>query len=276
MEPRFGSGSGEARPVSRAVRELRTIVARGDFRDALIAFQQGRLEQADGAFSNVLQLARLANDHLAMARAWNNLGIIADSRGDISGAIRAHRKTIASFAFLGDDRGLAEAYHNLAIALRESGRLAEATEAVAFAIQYATRVGEGSLIALATMGAAELALKTEDWLGAESLLDDAHARAAAADDVLGQGEIVRLRAELALRRREWEQADRQAAWAAAIGAKQGCLQLRAEAVAVRATALKQGGRTPEAEACRAEAETAFRALEAGYLSIQFRDGWAAA
>ena len=139
-------------------------------------FALGDLDGAAHAFERALELANRAEDLLVMARATNNLGAIANLRGEHDAAQWHYGLAIPIYQRLGEPRGLAESHHNLAITCRDRGRLAEADEHERRAIDYALVAEAPRLVAMGRVGRAEVALRRGD-----PALAEATARAAAAD-----------------------------------------------------------------------------------------------
>jgi tetratricopeptide (TPR) repeat protein len=127
----------------------------------------GELEDAAAAFSAALELATQADDSLLLARATNNLGAIANLRGDHEGALSHYRIALPAFQRLGQRRGLASTYHNIAITLRDTGVLDDADENERRAIEHATAGGIPRLAGMGRIGRAEIALRRGDAAFAE-------------------------------------------------------------------------------------------------------------
>ncbi|HEY2027049.1 MAG TPA: tetratricopeptide repeat protein [Gemmatimonadaceae bacterium] len=127
----------------------------------------GELEDAAAAFSMALELATQAEDSLVLARATNNLGAIANLRGDHDGALSHYRIALPAFQRLGQRRGLSATYHNIAITLRDTGALDDADENERWAIEHASAGGIPRLAAMGRIGRAELALRRGDAAFAE-------------------------------------------------------------------------------------------------------------
>lgn len=125
-------------------------------------FALGELDAARDAFTTVLELATLADDVLLLARASNNLGAIANLQGRHESALLHYRIALPAYQRLGQRRGLAETYHNLAITHRDVGALAEADEHERRAIDYAAREVAPRVAAMGRIGRAEVALRRGD------------------------------------------------------------------------------------------------------------------
>jgi tetratricopeptide (TPR) repeat protein len=128
----------------------------------------GELEDASAEFARALELATQAQDLLVLARATNNLGAIANMQGDHERALSHYRLALPTFQRLGQRRGLASSYHNLAITYRDLGELEESDEHELRAIEHATDGGVPRLAAMGRVGRAEVALRRGDAALAET------------------------------------------------------------------------------------------------------------
>jgi tetratricopeptide (TPR) repeat protein len=122
----------------------------------------GELDAATSAFSTALDLATQADDLLVLARATNNLGNIANLQGDHERALGHYRVALPTFQRLGQRRGLASSYHNMAITFRDLEQLEEADEHERRAIEYATEAAVPRLACMGRIGRAEIALRRGD------------------------------------------------------------------------------------------------------------------
>jgi tetratricopeptide (TPR) repeat protein len=93
------------------------------------AFAMGRLEEAGRGFEWALALAQHFSDKLMMARCANNLGNVAYYRGDDEEALQHYSHAASLFEQVGSFHGIAEAWHNTGVVLRESGEYEKAAEA---------------------------------------------------------------------------------------------------------------------------------------------------
>jgi hypothetical protein len=125
-------------------------------------FELGQLEGAELAFRRAVELGEQEDDPLLVARAINNLGQIANVRGQRDEALVMYKLAVPAYQRLGNVRGLAESYHNMAISYRDLGDLERADECEQRAIEFARGVPAARLAALARIGRAELALLRGD------------------------------------------------------------------------------------------------------------------
>lgn len=137
-------------------------------------FELGELEEARRDFSRALELGREDADDLLVARATNNLGLIANIRGLHDAALALYQLAVPSYQRLGHALGLAESYHNMAISFRDSAQLERADECERRAAEFAREAGNPRLAAMARVGRAELSFRRGD-----AELAAAEARAAA-------------------------------------------------------------------------------------------------
>jgi tetratricopeptide (TPR) repeat protein len=126
------------------------------------SFAIGKLDEANRAFSWALELATQADDVLLLARASNNLGTIANLQSQYEGALSHYRLALPSYQRLGQRRGLAETYHNMAITFRDLGDLEQADEQECRAIEYAADGIAPRVSAMGRVGRAEVALRRGD------------------------------------------------------------------------------------------------------------------
>jgi tetratricopeptide (TPR) repeat protein len=146
---------------------LRHEGARGPHRSAVnmlgaARLALGELEEAVSAFGQALELATEAEDLLVLARATNNLGAIANMQGEHQRALSHYRLALPTFQRLGQHRGLASSYHNIAITCRDLGQLDEADEHERRAIEHATEANAARIAAMGRIGRAEVALRRGD------------------------------------------------------------------------------------------------------------------
>ncbi|MGH7606039.1 MAG: tetratricopeptide repeat protein [Gemmatimonadales bacterium] len=165
--------------------------------EGAIALARGAVADAERHFTGALELARLLGDPATEARCLNNLGILANIRGDPDAALARYRLALVAYQHAGFVRGLAETQHNIAISVRDQRDYRRALLAAEEAVRLAWSAGDARLAALAAVGRAELHLLLGDVPLAAAELD----RAAATYDNLhfpaGLPEVRRLQAAVA-------------------------------------------------------------------------------
>ena len=183
-EPEYATLFGAALVHTGRVREARTWLADAERRLAghadraahrtvvnmlgAACFALGELDDAARAFEEALELGQRGGDVLLVARASNNLGALANLRGQRERAIWHYELAIPAYQRIGQPRGLAESYHNLAISYRDLGGLGRADECERRAIEYAAEGQVPRIAWKARLGRAEIALRRGDALLAET------------------------------------------------------------------------------------------------------------
>jgi tetratricopeptide (TPR) repeat protein len=262
---------GNARAARAWLHELvPAFVVRGDrasHRRALnllgaACFFLGELEEASEAFATALEMASAEDDHLIFARATNNLGMIANLRGEHEAALGHYRLALPTYQRLGQRRGLAESYHNIAITYRDLGELEEADEYERRAIDYA---GEGiapRVVAMGMIGRAEIALRRGDPRFARGTSERAAAELERLHDPVNEADARRLAAAAAAALGRWEDAEPEFERALTIARAGGHALVEAETLRDRARAMRSQGRRTEADQDAAAAVTLFERLGA--------------
>lgn len=156
------------------------------------SFQLGAIDDARRAFSDALERARLDDDDATMAKATNNLGSIANVEGKSMEALALYNLAVSVHQRLGNARGLAQCYHNMAISYRDVGRLPEADEFEGRSVEFARDAAQYDLVALARLGRAELALLRGDAALAEAAARRVAQEFAAAGDPVREADATRL------------------------------------------------------------------------------------
>lgn len=198
------------------------------------AFELGELAEAAEAFASALDLARYDGDDRLVARATNNLAAIANVRGARDEALALYHLAVAAYQRIGDSRGLASSFHNMAITFRDLSRLDTADEYERRAIEFARESGDDQLVAMARTGRADLSLRQGD-----PALAAAGARRAAQDfaglpDPLGEADALRLLGAAAVELGRLEEAASALDRALSLAVEHGSAVVEAEARASRA------------------------------------------
>jgi tetratricopeptide (TPR) repeat protein len=105
-------------------------------------FALGNLDEAEAGFSQALTLARHLRDVLMMARSANNMGNVEYYRGRNIEGLMLYTQAATLFEQVGSLHGIAEAYHNQGVVLREVGDLEAARAATDRALEAAQLLGD--------------------------------------------------------------------------------------------------------------------------------------
>lgn len=238
-----------------------------------IHFERGNMAEAEQRFAEALRLGRQLGDSLMLARASNNLASVAQLQGHSDDAAELYRGALLAYQRLGDRRGMAETYHNLGLVYRQTGEWQQAEDADNDAVRHAEMVGERGLLALVLTGRAELSVERGDPALAQRELERAGRLAREASDAIGGADVTRVEALAALRQESWQLALDRAEAARSVALVHGSAQLAAECAGIAARALRELGRTEEANQQRSQAERGFRELGATILLERLELDW---
>jgi tetratricopeptide (TPR) repeat protein len=111
------------------------------------------LAAAEAALTEALALA--ADHPPVLARVAQNLGIVANIRGDLPAAEMHYRRSLAAFEVLQDRRGSAITLHNLGMLAADRGAHADACALFAECERLADAAGDAHLAALCRVNHAE-------------------------------------------------------------------------------------------------------------------------
>lgn len=239
-----------------------------------VAFEQGRLDDAEARFEETLRRAHVLNDAQMTARASNNLGSLVHLQGKDALAVQLYRSALQVYRLQEDRLGTAQTCHNLALAYRLEGRFGEALDANHQAVEAAAQTGDQALLALTRMGRAETWLESGEPAKAEAELRGALDLAATAGDEAGVGEAERLLALVAMQRQRYDLAMRHAHKGRKIAGRLRLIELRGQCDAISALAARAGRQPRLADRFRLRAVQAFRALGASGLLRRFELDWA--
>ena len=221
-------------------------------------FFLGDLEEAADAFAAALEMASAEDDLLILARATNNLGAIANLRGRHEAALGHYRLAVPTYQRLGQRRGLAESYHNIAITYRDIGDLDEADEYERRAIDYASDGVEPRVAAMGMIGRAEIALRRGDPLLARGTSERAAAELARLHDPVNEADARRLAATAASALGQFADAEAAFERALSIARAGGHVLIEAETLRDRARSRSQRG---EREGALRDADAAVAMFE---------------
>ncbi|MBV9772745.1 MAG: tetratricopeptide repeat protein [Gemmatimonadetes bacterium] len=155
-------------------------------------FELGRNAAAEERFGELMELAGEWGDEEFAGRACNNLGMLANVRGDPDGALGWYGRAVAFYQRLGYTRGLAQTHHNLGISYRDLGHEDEADAHYLRAIELAAAAASEDVVALAETERAVLRARAGDGELAGTLAGRARDRYERIGDPLGRAEAVRV------------------------------------------------------------------------------------
>ena len=221
-------------------------------------FYLGELGEAADAFAAALEMASVEDDLLILARATNNLGAIANLRGHHDAALGHYRLAVPTYQRLGQRRGLAESYHNIAITYRDIGDLDEADEYERRAIDYAADGVEPRVAAMGMIGRAEIALRRGDAQLARGTSERAAVELERLHDPVNEADARRLVAAAAAVLGRFDEAEGSFERALSIARSGGHVLIEAETLRDRARSRSQRG---ERDGAQRDAEAAIVLFE---------------
>ena len=171
-------------------------------------FEEGRLDEAEARFGELLAYAAEWGDEEFAARASNNLGILSNVRGRRDRALASYQRALASYQRLGNVLGLAQTHHNLGISYRDLGFDREADGHFRRAVELAGADGQAAaaraaetdtetVIAVAEAERAMLRVRSGDAPLAEALAMRALQRFERIGDPRGRADVLRVLAAAA-------------------------------------------------------------------------------
>jgi tetratricopeptide (TPR) repeat protein len=158
----------------------------------IVRFEAGQVAEAEQRFLELLEIASNENDDEFAARACNNLGAVANLRGQRERAIPYYTRAIAAYQRLGLVRGLAQSHHNLGISLRDAGYDADADAHFRRAIDFGGESNTEEVIALAEVERASLRVRAGDAELAAEMARRAQERFERIADPTGAAHAVRV------------------------------------------------------------------------------------
>jgi putative nucleotidyltransferase with HDIG domain len=136
--------------------EIGDDVLAGEALNVLANFtlEGGALEDARAQYLEALKLG--GANPLLRGRIEQNLGILANIRGEHAEALLHYRRSLAAFESSGDDRGCAIAYHNLGMVSADRQNWEDADRYFRRSLEITRRVGEVHLEGLCLLNHAEV------------------------------------------------------------------------------------------------------------------------
>lgn len=213
------------------------------------AFAMGRLYEARSGFERAQAIAMQFRDNLMMARCANNLGNVVYYQGEQAEALRQYGHAASLFEQVGSIRGMAEAWHNAAVVLREEGDLAAARKATDRALDCASRIADPRMLGWTLGGSGETYALEGDLRLGRAMVERALKLAQDNEDRLTEVDCLRILSYIAGEEEQLEAAIQTARQAANLASDLGNPWMIAKAQQQLANALSAIG--PSTEAARA-------------------------
>ena len=155
-------------------------------------FELGRNDAAGGRFEELLELSSDGGDEEFAGRACNNLGMLANIRGERDHALAWYGRAVASYQRLGYTRGLAQTHHNLGISYRDLGFDRDADTHFGRAVELSEEAGLEDVMALAEAERAGLRVRWRDGRLAGEMARRALERFRRISDPTGAAQAIRI------------------------------------------------------------------------------------
>jgi tetratricopeptide (TPR) repeat protein len=130
------------------------------------ALERGDLSEAQDRYRHALKLA--GDNPILVGKIEQNLGIVANIRGEWSEALQHYTRSLAAHEASADDRGCAIAHHNLGMIHADRKQWVEADRHYQIAQALAEAAGDRHLGGIATMNRGEVRLAAGDYEGARA------------------------------------------------------------------------------------------------------------
>lgn len=224
------------------------------------AFAVGSLPDAERGFSRAMGLADELADDLMTARCANNLGNVAYYLAQYVTALSFYRLATATFGKIESWKGLAEAWLNTTIVLREFGDLEGARDAGERAVTSAELAEDQRTIGQALAARADAYVELGDLELARAQAERALALATGNDDPLGEAEASRILSIIARRSGAFDQAEE-------VGRRALAITERVQHPWTEAEVQRELGELYTKTGRAAQAHTAFAAAARGFDSL---------
>jgi predicted ATPase len=249
-----------ALPAGAADEPVRARVLSGA---AILAYEQGALEEAEGDLGEALELFRARDDARGVAETLNHLGWVAFFAGDLERARALSEEARATHEARGDERGVALSLTNLGGIALQRGELTRALELYERALELRRAQNDARSVAYGSINAGWTLVRMGELERARALAAEAEHTLRTLDDkqilafacfVLGEVELERGRATEAVPHLEESVAlGREVMQGSSLGLALGVL----------AEALARAGRTARATELAREAVTLQRRTTTG-------------
>jgi tetratricopeptide (TPR) repeat protein len=228
----------------------------------VITMGRGRLAEAEALFHRAGRLAgRTKNERLAGA-IEQNLGILANIRGDLDAAVIHYRGTLARFRAVSDEWMLGLVLNNLGLLHTDLQEWHEAEAAFDEAFDLAARTGNAMLENAVEVNRAELGIARGDLDAAADACARARTLALLRSDRQREAEALKFQGVVARERDDTSAAARLLAEAADLADACDDRLLMAEVAREQGELLYRGGRNEEARILWSRALDLFQALGA--------------
>ncbi|HEU4564577.1 MAG TPA: diguanylate cyclase, partial [Gemmatimonadaceae bacterium] len=229
---------------------------------AIIHWQQGRLDEAEQLYLRARACAQRAGERKLAAMTAQNLGVVANIRGDLHTALRHYEESLADYRVLGLAKDVCVALNNLGMLYTDMQRWDAAERAYDEALQISTALGDLSARILLEVNLAELWVAQGKHDHASACCDRAMRISEQIGDTHAHGEAHKLYGIIARERGDYPLAEEHFARAEAAATERQDLLLSAETARERAELHQRQGRNRDTLQCLTRAHRLFARLRA--------------
>ncbi|MBI4409050.1 MAG: tetratricopeptide repeat protein [Gemmatimonadetes bacterium] len=155
----------------------------------IVQWQWGYLDSADELYERARALAQEAKDLRLVAMVQQNMGVIANIRGDLVRALRHYRDSLDGYRQLGDHQYMGQLLNNLGMIHTDLKQWDAAEGMFAEAASVAEQVSDLGARVMVEVNRTELCLLQKDYARARECCDAAFELASRLDHRLGLGEV---------------------------------------------------------------------------------------
>ena len=130
---------------------------------AISHWQRGELDLADRLYRDAGHMARIAGDARLVAIVEQNVGVIANMRGELPRALRHYRKALAGYRALGLDHYVANLLNDIGLAYADLGRWEDAESTYEEALALCGRCDDASTALMIEVNRAALRVASGNY-----------------------------------------------------------------------------------------------------------------
>lgn len=175
---------------------------------ALIRCSQEDITDAAHLWQAALGEARNIGDQLMVGMICQNLGVVANIRGDVREARLLYLECIAASIGVNDDAAAMTAYNNLGMVCADLEEWMEAEIYFTRGIEIAEQLGDTAMLVKLHTNRAEPLIHVGEFAGAEEVLERADRLALEIGDPKARSDVERFRGKIAHRQGEYARAER--------------------------------------------------------------------
>lgn len=171
----------------------------------ILHFEQGNLDKSAENWNKALEIIdNLDNGAKLSAKINNNLGILSNVQGNPQQALAFYSESVPRFEKIGDVRGLAEVYHNMAMTYCDIQRWSEAEMYYNKSYYLAREAGDVRLQATVRLNRVKVYINIKDWRLAEALSKQSLKTFLKLGDRLGEAEAYKFLGLISTNNADWE------------------------------------------------------------------------